>query len=119
MPHSVLIAAYVGWPAGVVVLRLVMRVRTRCLVVTGLGVLAGLAIATTAMPARAAVPLGLLVGPVIAVGGCLATARGVTFTFDQDATYRKYAGTIPLGDRLVEALSALVAVVGAVALLWE
>ncbi|TDO59930.1 hypothetical protein EV651_108278 [Kribbella sp. VKM Ac-2571] len=116
MPRSVLLAAYVAWPAGVLVLRLVMRVRTRCLVVTGLGCLVALVLATTATPTTVAVPLGLFLGGVVAAGGCLATARGVTFTFDQNTTYWEYDGKIPVGDRLVEILGALAAILGIVAL---
>ncbi|MGW6196297.1 hypothetical protein ACWF0M_09125 [Kribbella sp. NPDC055110] len=39
MPRSVLLAAYVAWPAGAVLLRLVARARARCLIGTGLGYL--------------------------------------------------------------------------------
>ncbi|WP_410788747.1 hypothetical protein [Kribbella sp. C-35] len=116
MPRSVLLAAYVARPAGAVVLRLVARTRARCLLGTGLGYLVALVLATTATPTTVAVPLGLFVGGVAAVIGCLATGRGVTFTFDQDTTYWEYDGKIPVGDRLVEILGALVAILGVVAL---
>ena len=119
MPRSVLHAAYVAWPAAVVALRLLTHVRRRCLIVAGLGYVIALALATTATPASVAVPLGLFVGGLVAVGGCLATARGVTFTVDQDTTYWQYDGKIPVGDRLVEVLGALVAIVGLVAMPWD
>ena len=116
MPRSVLVAAYVAWPAGAVLLRLVARARARCLIVTGLAILVALVLATTATPTTVAVPLGLFVGGVLAVIVCLATGRGVTFTVDQNTTYWEYDGKIPVGDRLVEILGALAAVLGVVAL---
>ncbi|MFD7153627.1 hypothetical protein ACFV9C_03460 [Kribbella sp. NPDC059898] len=62
MPHTVLLAAYVVWPAGVVLLRLTAHTRGRCLVFTSVGYLVALVIATTATPSSVAVPLGLMLG---------------------------------------------------------
>ncbi|HWD79217.1 MAG TPA: hypothetical protein VG497_10045 [Kribbella sp.] len=119
MPRSALLAAYVAWPAGVVVLRLVAHTRGRCLVFTGLGYLVALVIATTATPSSVAVPLGLTLGGAAGAGLCLATGHGITLTIDPDTTYWEYDGKIPLGDRLVEVLGGLVAVAGGVALAWR
>ncbi|NUR97165.1 MAG: hypothetical protein HOV67_18145 [Kribbellaceae bacterium] len=119
MPRSVLLAAYVAWPAGVILLRLAAHTRGRCLVFTGLGYLVALVIATTATPSSTAVPLGLMLGGLIAAGLCLATGHGLTFTIDPDTTYWEYDGKIPLGDRLAEILGGLVAIVGGSALPWS
>lgn len=116
MPRSVLIATYVAWPVGVVVLRLLTRARRRCLAATGVGVLVALVLATTATPADRTIPIGLIVGAGVAVALCLATARGLTFTWAQNETYWVYDGKIPLGDRLVEVLSLLAGVVGVIGL---
>lgn len=116
MPRSVLIAAYVAWPAIAVLLRLVARARARCLIFSGVGYLVALVLATTATPAKVAVPLGLFVGGVLAVVVCLATGHGITLNIDQDTTYWEYDGKIPVGDRLVEILAAVVAILGVVAL---
>ncbi|RZU13505.1 hypothetical protein EV645_4347 [Kribbella rubisoli] len=116
MPRSVLIAAYVAWPLGAVVVRLLTRVRRRCLAAIGVGWIAALVLATTATPAERVIPIGLIVGSGIAATLCLATARGVTFTFAQDETYWVYDGKIPVGDRLVEVLSVLAGVVGVIGL---
>ena len=116
MPHSVVLGTYVAWPVGVVVLRLAMMVRRRCLAATGVGWLAALVVGTTATPASSGVPAGLIIGGGAAVGLCLATARGMTFTWAPDETYWVYEGKIPTGDRLVEVLSLLAAVVGVVGL---
>lgn len=118
MPHTVLLATYVVWPAGVLVLRLAAHTRGRCLVFTGLGYLVALVIATTATPSSVAVPLGLMLGGAIGAGLCLATGHGITFTIDPNTTYREYDGKIPLGDRLVEVLGGLVAVAGGLGLGW-
>jgi hypothetical protein len=119
VPRSVLLAAYVAWPVGVVLLRLMASARARCLIFTGLGYLVALVIATTATPSTSAVPLGLLLGGLTGAGLCLATGHGITFNFDQNTTYWEYDGKIPVGDRLVELLGGLIAVTGGVALSWS
>jgi hypothetical protein len=119
VPRSVLIATYVAWPAGVVVLRLVARARGRCLFFSGVGYLVALVIGTTATPTSAGIPVGLFVGALVAVVTCLATGHGITFNIDPDTTYWEYDGKIPLGDRLVEILGVLVAVIGGIALPWD
>ncbi|MFF0266374.1 hypothetical protein [Kribbella sp. NPDC004536] len=118
MPRTVLLAAYVAWPAGVVVLRLTAHTRGRCLVFTGVGYLVALVIATTATPSSVAVPLGLMLGGLIAVVMCLNTGHGLTPKHDPGTTYWAYDGKIPRGDRLVEVLGALVAICGGVSLNW-
>lgn len=119
MPHSALLAAYVAWPAAAAALRLVAHARGRCLVFTGVGYLVALVIATTATPSSVGVPLGLILGGFGAAGLCLATGHGMTFNFDPDTTYWEYDGKIPVGDRLVEILGGLVAIVGLVAMPWD
>ena len=119
MPRTVLLAAYVAWPVGVALLRLVAHARARCLIFTGLGYLLALVIATTATPSSVAVPLGLMLGGAAGAGLCLATGHGITLTIDPDTTYWEYDGKIPVGDRLVEVLGGLVAVAGGLALPWD
>ena len=116
MPRTVLIAAHVAWPTGILVLRLITRVRRRCLAAAGVGWLAAVVVATTAPPTSRALPVGLVLGAGIAIGGCFATARGVTFTWEQQQTYWAYDGKIPPGDRLVEVLTGLVGLIGVIAL---
>ncbi|WP_427886842.1 hypothetical protein ACQHIV_28685 [Kribbella sp. GL6] len=118
MPRTVLLAAYVAWPTGVALLRLVAHARGRCLVFTGAGYLIALVIATTATPSSVAVPLGLMLGGVIGAVLCLGTGHGLTFTFDPETTYWVYEGKIPRGDRLVEVLNVLVAICGGVSVNW-
>ncbi len=118
MPRSLLVAAYVAWPAAVVALRLITRVHRRCLVVIGAGCLISLVVGTTATPTHIGIPLGLLLGAGIGLGICLATARGVTFMYAPDATYWEYNGKIPTGDRLAELVTAVVAVVGGVGVVY-
>ncbi|GAA1602780.1 hypothetical protein GCM10009804_69070 [Kribbella hippodromi] len=98
-------------------MRLLTRIRPRCLVATGLGYLIALVLATTATPAARMIPVGLIVGAGVAVGGCLGTARGVVFTWDQQQTHGAYEGQIPVGDRLAEIWSAVIGVAGVLALL--
>lgn len=107
---------HVAWPAAILLLRLITRVRRRRLAAAGIGWLAAVVVATTTTPTSRVLPIGLILGAGIALGGCLATARGVTFTWAQQQTYWAYDGKIPPGDRLVEVLTGLVGLIGVIAL---
>lgn len=118
MPRFVLIAAYVAWPVGVVVVRLVTPVRLRCLLMAAAGWLAALAVGTTGTPAERALPAGLLAGAGVGLGAQLMVARGVTFEWEPERIYDAYDGKIPVGEWVVLGLAGVAGLVGLAGLIW-
>ncbi|MFF1820215.1 hypothetical protein ACFVWG_23125 [Kribbella sp. NPDC058245] len=111
---GVVAAVDVVWVLGLFAVR--RRVRPRLLLTSGLGWLVGLVISTTGMPAGRAVPVGLLVGTMVALLWSLATRSGVTFTWEPDKVYNQDDGPKPRLETVVLVATALFGVVAIVLL---
>lgn len=114
MRTFVLATLYCVWPAGVILARILARLRIRFQLINGASWLVALVIGTAGSPADKALPAGLIAGAI----GCLftwyATTAGITFEFAPKKVYEVEEGKVPRAEFVVGALVALIGVTAAV-----
>ncbi|MDX6294549.1 MAG: hypothetical protein QOH50_3624 [Kribbellaceae bacterium] len=111
-----LIALHAAWPAGVVLIHRVSRIRKRFMLLSAAGWFGSLAIATTGQPPGKALPAGLAAGTAASLVLWCFVIRGVTFTFASDKTYWVDEARLPRGELLAAAFVGAVGLAAAAAL---
>jgi hypothetical protein len=112
-----LIALYAAWPAGLVLIRWVSRIRKRFLLLSAAGWLGSLVIATTGQPPGNALPAGLAAGAGASLILWWFVLRGVTFTFASDKTYWVDEARLPRGELLAAAFVGAIGLAAAAAVI--
>jgi hypothetical protein len=106
-----LIALHAAWPAGVVLIHRVSRIRKRFMLLSAAGWFGSLAIATTGQPPGKALPAGLAAGTAASLVLWCFVIRGVTFK-----TYWVDEARLPRGELLAAAFVGAVGLAAAAAL---
>jgi hypothetical protein len=112
-----LIALYAAWPAGVALIWWVSRVRKRFVLLSAVGWLGSLVIATTGQPPGKALAAGLAAGTGASLILWCFVLRGVTFTFASDKTYWVDDARLPRGEVLAAAFVGAIGLAAAAALI--